>query len=237
MPKLPPPPRTAQKRSLFSSHLAVFTSPNAVTISTDTRPSTARPHFAAQIVHPAHRVQPADASVGDVACRRDEAEELRLPVDVGKPRAALHVHCHRLAVDPDLWHLQVDDDPAIAHRAAADVVTATAHADQKCVRAGEVDGRDDIRQAAGLGDQDTRSPVVRLFQTRRASVMASSPGARIRRLKEALKAARASSEMGCSHGCCEVNGIPFAPPLRSSTIATNAKPRRLRHQCPIVRSF
>ena len=42
-PKLPPPPRTAQKRSLFSAALAVRSRPSAVTISTDRTLSRLRP--------------------------------------------------------------------------------------------------------------------------------------------------------------------------------------------------
>jgi hypothetical protein len=43
-PKLPPPPRMAQKRSSFSSRLAVRIRPSAVTISTSSRLSTAQPN-------------------------------------------------------------------------------------------------------------------------------------------------------------------------------------------------
>jgi len=43
IPKLPPPPRSAQNRSGFDVSLAVRTSPLAVTISTETRWSIVRP--------------------------------------------------------------------------------------------------------------------------------------------------------------------------------------------------
>ena len=42
-PKLPPPPRSPQKRSGFSSALAVSTRPSAVTTSAERRLSQARP--------------------------------------------------------------------------------------------------------------------------------------------------------------------------------------------------
>ena len=115
--------------------------------------------FAAQIAHASAQRQPGDAGVGHVAGRRDQAEKLRLTVDVGEPRTALDMGRHRLAVDPDRTHFaQVDDDPAIADSASADVVAATAHADQEPVRSGERRRRDHIGQTAGLGDQ-ARSPV------------------------------------------------------------------------------
>ena len=45
IPKLPPPPRTPQKRSAFSSALALTNSPSAVTRSTETSWSTDSPYL------------------------------------------------------------------------------------------------------------------------------------------------------------------------------------------------
>ena len=59
MPKLPPPPRIAQKRSGFSSSLAVTISPSAVTRSAETRLSTVAPYFRISQPIPPPSVSPA----------------------------------------------------------------------------------------------------------------------------------------------------------------------------------
>src|SRR5690606_24978051 len=57
-PKLAPAPRTAQKRSAFSSSLAVTTDPSASTISTPSRLSSARPYFPCSQPQPPPSVRP-----------------------------------------------------------------------------------------------------------------------------------------------------------------------------------
>ena len=59
MPKLPPPPRIAQKRSGFSSSLAVTNSPSAVTTSAERRLSTVAPCFRISQPMPPPSVRPA----------------------------------------------------------------------------------------------------------------------------------------------------------------------------------
>ena len=58
-PKLPPPPRRAQKRSSFSSALAVSTLPSAVTVSQDSTLSIVIPNFRISHPTPPPSVRPA----------------------------------------------------------------------------------------------------------------------------------------------------------------------------------
>src|SRR3954453_11782041 len=59
MPKLPPPPRTAQNRSVFSSALATTKLPSASTISTESRLSIVSPYFRVRCPNPPPNVSPA----------------------------------------------------------------------------------------------------------------------------------------------------------------------------------
>ena len=59
MPKLPPPPRTAQNKSAFSSAFATTKLPSANTMSTDNRLSMVSPHFRDRWPIPPPRVSPA----------------------------------------------------------------------------------------------------------------------------------------------------------------------------------
>jgi len=194
--------------------------------------------FAAQIAHAAAQRQPADAGVGDVASGRDEVEDLGLPVDVGKPRTALDVDCHGVAVDPDGAHLpQIDDDATVADGAAADVVAAAAHADQESVRSGERHCGNDIRQAAGLGDQ-TRAPVDQAVPNPTRLVIGNVTGRQDSPAERGFEGRKDFVRDGRSGvlQSCEVNGIHCCH-LCSPAIATKAMPRQLQHQCPIVRFF
>ena len=59
MPKLPPPPRSAQNRSAFSSSLACTSVPSAVTMSAEIRLSQVRPCVRARWPSPPPSVKPA----------------------------------------------------------------------------------------------------------------------------------------------------------------------------------
>src|SRR5437867_5979933 len=58
-PKLPPPPRIAQKRSSFFFELAVTKLPSAVTMSAERRLSHDSPHLRVRCPMPPPRVRPA----------------------------------------------------------------------------------------------------------------------------------------------------------------------------------
>ena len=72
-PKLPPPPRSAQKRSGSDASVTSSTSPSAVTSSTASRLSAARPCFAISQPSPPPSVQPGDAGRRDRAAGDGEA--------------------------------------------------------------------------------------------------------------------------------------------------------------------
>src|SRR6516165_1486541 len=58
-PKFPPPPRTAQNRSVFSSALATTKLPSASTISTESKLSMVNPYFRVRWPIPPPNVSPA----------------------------------------------------------------------------------------------------------------------------------------------------------------------------------
>jgi hypothetical protein len=77
MPKLPPPPRRPQRRSWFSSALAVVTSPVAVTTSAESRLSQVSPYFPLSQPSPPPSARP-DSPVTDTT-----------PVGVASPNACV----------------------------------------------------------------------------------------------------------------------------------------------------
>ncbi len=100
----------------------------------------------------------AKRQAGDTGFRHDaerhgESEGLGLAVDVADGGAAAGAHPPRRDVDAHRVHgAKVDDDAAVAHRIAGDVVTAAAHRDRHAVGTGEVDGIDDVGDAAAAGN-------------------------------------------------------------------------------------
>ncbi len=74
-PKFPPPPRTAQKRSSFSSSLAVTKLPSARTTSTEMRLSMVKPHLRVRWPRPPPRVRPPTPVVE------------MMPLGVARPKA------------------------------------------------------------------------------------------------------------------------------------------------------
>ena len=154
IPKFPPPPRIAQKRSGFESADAVRT----LTIGADDlclHEVVARePVLAAEPTLTASEREPGDTRVRDDSTRRGEAVELRLPVDVTPQRAALRTHQARVRIDEDPVHQrEVDQHPAVGARQPGDRMPAAAHSDLEAVRAREVHGVDDVRGAGALDDQ------------------------------------------------------------------------------------
>ena len=101
----------------------------------------------------AAKCQAGDAGLRHNAERHGESEGLGLAVDVADGGAAAGAHQPRRDVDAHCVHgAKVDDDAAVAHRIAGDVVAAAAHRDQHAVGTGEVDGIDDVGDAAAPGN-------------------------------------------------------------------------------------
>ena len=83
-----------------------------------------------------------------------EPKELGLPVAVAPSRASLSSHRLRRGIDVDAAHLrQIDDEAAVVHRVARDVVGATLDREQQLVLTREVDGVDDVCRPSWLHDQ------------------------------------------------------------------------------------
>ena len=106
-PKLPPPPRTAQNRSGFSSAAARRILPSAVTTWTDKTLSRLSPCRRVNQPIPPPRVRPADAGVADHPGRSGQAVRLGRRVQLGELGAA---------ADPSTSRLRIDRRPGSSRR-------------------------------------------------------------------------------------------------------------------------
>jgi hypothetical protein len=103
--------------------------------------------------------EPSDTRGGDRAARGREPVGGRLAVQLAPEHAALRSHDHRLWVDVDAPHGgQVDHQRVVDDRPPGDVVPAASHADVEPGRTGETDGVGDVRRAVTSCDQ-RRTPV------------------------------------------------------------------------------
>ena len=169
IPKLPPPPRTAQNRSAFSSSLTRRVRPSAVTSCTDVRLSRARPYLPISHPIPPPRVRPAipvlDTTPPVVASRCSWVSRLNSPGDAalrpGGPRLRIHVNAFH--------QRQVDHQPAINGGASRHVVTAAPHRDFQVQRARQMHRLDDIGDAAAARDQRGRLSTRPLWTFRASS--------------------------------------------------------------------
>ena len=160
MPKLPPPPRIAQKRSGFESADAVRTLPSALTTCGLDEVVAREAVLAPQPAVAAAEREPGDAGVRDHAARRDQPERLGLPVDVRPERAALHVRQASLGVDLHAAHRrEVDQHAAVDRRQPGDRVAAAAHRHDQAVVAREVHRVDHVGRARAA-DHQRGLPVV-----------------------------------------------------------------------------
>src|SRR6266542_6456695 len=98
-PKFPPPPRTAQNRSWFSSALAVTNRPSAKTMSTASRLSIVRPYPRERCPIPPPRVRPPTPVV-ETKPDGWPAEGVRGMVHVAPDTAAFDACSARRRVDP-----------------------------------------------------------------------------------------------------------------------------------------
>ena len=89
IPKLPPPPRIAQKRSAFSSALARTTRPSAVTRSAARKLSSARPYLGISQPMPPPSVKPGDPGAADDSAGGREAVHLGLAIELVPQDATL----------------------------------------------------------------------------------------------------------------------------------------------------
>src|SRR5262249_15005608 len=103
-PKLPPPPRTAQKRSEFSLALAVTKRPSARTKSTARRLSIVRTYCRVSAPIPTAECEPAHAGRRNNPRRNGETECMRCVIDIAPQRSAAYKYSALLRVNPDILY-------------------------------------------------------------------------------------------------------------------------------------
>ena len=138
-PKLPPPPRSAQKRSGFSSALAVTSSPSAVTSSNDSTLSQLSPCLRTSQPTPPPSVSPATPVLETTPT--GTASPWRCVSRSRSPSVAPPCTCtvRALGIDQHPAHVrEVDDHAVVAERPPGDVVAAAAHRHEQVVGAGEL---------------------------------------------------------------------------------------------------
>ena len=153
IPKLPPPPRSPQNSSGFSSALARTTSPSAVTTSYDTTLSQASPNRRAS-----QPIPPPSVSPPTPVCET-------FPAVVASPCSCAALSSSpssRAALDPGplaagstrtvVHRRQVDHQPALGHGETGDVVPAAANRDLQLRGPAEPDRRGDVGGGRAPGD-------------------------------------------------------------------------------------
>ena len=114
--------------------------------------------------------------MGDDPADRRQPEELRLAVELAPEHAGLSARGARRRIDSDSLHRrEVDHEPAVTERVAADAVATGAHADQQIALAGEADRGDDVGDTGAAGDAG-RMAVNRAVPDPAGSVVAGAGG-------------------------------------------------------------
>ena len=154
MPKFPPPPRNAQKRSLFSSALARNVRPSAVTTRAETRLSTVMPYCVVSQPKPPPSVSPEMPVVelmpsGVARPKAWVSRSTSASVAPGptKARRANGIDAHGLQLR------QINHETVIAERKARDVVAPAPHRDEHARLAREVHRCDHVGHAAAAHDR------------------------------------------------------------------------------------
>ena len=153
MPKLPPPPRTPQKRSAFSSALAFTNSPSAVTRSTETSWSIVSPCLRMIQPMPPPSVSPAtpvcvtmpDGTASPNACVSWSSSPSRTPACTRAVRASGSTRMPFIG-ERSITSRRRD-------RQAREGVPAAAHGDRQAALLPEPHGGDHVRDAGAASDQ------------------------------------------------------------------------------------
>ena len=171
-PKLPPPPRMAQKRSASSFSLATWKLPSAVTTSAAEQVVQGQPQAPGEVADATAEGEPSDAGGRDDPAGRREPEGVGRRVQVTPGRAAGDPGRPGQRVDPDPAHRgQVDDHAAVTRAEARDAVRATTDGDGQPVVGGEPDGAHHVAGVRGL-DDDGRALVDHPVADRAGDVVA-----------------------------------------------------------------
>ena len=91
--------------------------------------------------------------MADDSTHRRKPKELGLAVELAPEHAGFGARRPGLWVDADAFHRrEVDHEPAVTERVAADAVATGAHRDKQITLAGEADRGDDVGDAGAAGD-------------------------------------------------------------------------------------
>ena len=154
MPKFPPPPRTAQNRSAFSSALATTKLPSASTMSTESRLSMVSPYLRVRWPIPPPKRQPGDAGARDDARRHGQAEGVGRMVHIAPLAARAHQHGARGRIHPHVVDgRQIDDQAVIADAQSGRIVPAAADRNPQVIGLRHPHGGDHIGDVGTFGDQ------------------------------------------------------------------------------------
>src|SRR5882724_10965813 len=153
MPKLPPPPRSAQSRSGFSLSLAWIRRPSAATTSAAMRLSQARPWRPRSQPMPPESVRPTTpvAEIKPPGVARPKgvvaastSSQVAPPLDKGMVKVRANAHA--------VHKRQIDHQPAVADGIARHVVAAAADGNSKPLFAGVANRGHHIGSIAAAGD-------------------------------------------------------------------------------------
>src|ERR1700686_4458165 len=154
MPKLPPPPRMAQKRSGFSAALATSKRPSAVTISAESKIAQ---RAAVLADHPAESTtegETADAGGADKAAGGGEGEGLQVVIQFRPGDAGFDACSAAHGVDMNaLYGGEIDDQAIGAEAETCDVVAGAAYGHEDVVGAREMDAGDDVGDSSTARDE------------------------------------------------------------------------------------
>ena len=114
--------------------------------------SQVRPYFR-QPADPAAQRQAGNPRLRDGAEGHSHAVDVGLAIELAEQDPRLGANALRPRIDVNALHAgEVDDHAAVAHRAAADVVSAASNRHEQAVLAREPHGRDDVGQPGAAGD-------------------------------------------------------------------------------------
>ena len=159
MPKLPPPPRIAQKSSVFAVALAVTSSPEARRTSASSRLSMVRPCLRVRWPTPPPTARPAipvvpKMPVGTASPNACVAWSRSARVQPGSTRTVLSVWVYTDPAQPS----EVDDETVINGREARAMVAAASNRDLQAVVDPETESRLDVTDIDWPGDE-RRPPI------------------------------------------------------------------------------
>ena len=151
-PKLPPPPRIAQNRSLFSSALATHEVPSASTTSADSRLSMVSPYLRVRCPMPPPSVRPPTPVLPTMPgrhgrARRRASRDRRRSSGIRRRRARSARRVHMDVAD----RREVDDQAVVADAEPAGVVPAAANRNPQLILSPEAESRPSRRPRRRIG--------------------------------------------------------------------------------------